>query len=241
MMRTHDLKTWPLPFAAVVAGAKLYEVRKNDRDYGVGDVLNLREWEPTSAVYTGRSLAVVVRYMTHGGEWGLAGDLCIMGIVPKDAMDDPQLLRAELARLRTELEEARAENERLEKKADASIWAELRAHDRRATAEQERDEARAAAGAMREALDEAADKFTVFFYNFRDGVPEKDVCRKVADMCIAARKPAIGADVMRVVEAAKRFCTTQRQLIGAECVDAHRELCASVVALSALTNSAGGE
>jgi Domain of unknown function (DUF3850) len=42
----HDLKTWPRFFEAVASGAKPFEWRKDDRDYRVGDILNLREWAP---------------------------------------------------------------------------------------------------------------------------------------------------------------------------------------------------
>ncbi len=43
-MKVHELKTWPESFRAVRAGAKTHEVRKNDRDFRVGDVLVLWEW-----------------------------------------------------------------------------------------------------------------------------------------------------------------------------------------------------
>lgn len=43
---THELKTWPEFFRAVQSGAKPFEVRKDDRPYAVGDVLQLLEFEP---------------------------------------------------------------------------------------------------------------------------------------------------------------------------------------------------
>jgi Domain of unknown function (DUF3850) len=77
----HELKTWPVPFQAVLDGKKLYELRKNDRGYRVGDILHLREWDPDTEHYSGRSLRARVTYMTRGGEFGLPNDLCIMGLV----------------------------------------------------------------------------------------------------------------------------------------------------------------
>ena len=42
-MKTHELKCHPHFFAAIAAGKKTFEIRRNDRDYRVGDVLDLRD------------------------------------------------------------------------------------------------------------------------------------------------------------------------------------------------------
>jgi len=42
----HDLKAWPEFFDALASRRKTFEVRKNDRDYQLGDVLLLREYAP---------------------------------------------------------------------------------------------------------------------------------------------------------------------------------------------------
>jgi hypothetical protein len=96
-MTTHDLKTWPAPFAAVLSGAKTHEIRRSDRKFAVGDRLLLREWVPHDGDmrhyacphvgrYTGRSILVEVTYLSAGGTWGLPSDLCVMSIrkVPAD-------------------------------------------------------------------------------------------------------------------------------------------------------------
>ena len=85
-MTTHELKTHPVPFQRVDEGLKTYEVRKADRDFQVGDILHLREWDPDRMVrhrscYTGNGLYVRVVYITMPGQWGLPADLCVMGIV----------------------------------------------------------------------------------------------------------------------------------------------------------------
>jgi hypothetical protein len=43
----HELKIWPQYFDAVMTGRKNFEVRKNDRGFQAGDVVILREWDPT--------------------------------------------------------------------------------------------------------------------------------------------------------------------------------------------------
>jgi len=45
-MTEHDLKTWPKPFQLVWRGEKLYELRRNDRKFQVGDGVFLHEWTP---------------------------------------------------------------------------------------------------------------------------------------------------------------------------------------------------
>jgi len=49
----HELKTLPKFFKEVVEGRKPFEVRKDDRDYQVGDLLKLNEFDPEKQKYTG--------------------------------------------------------------------------------------------------------------------------------------------------------------------------------------------
>lgn len=92
-MRTHELKTWPSYFAAVRDGSKTFEVRRNDRDFAVGDVLRLREWDPTKETsrfmlsggfergdYTGLTHEMRVTYVLRGGEFGIEAGFCVMGL-----------------------------------------------------------------------------------------------------------------------------------------------------------------
>lgn len=59
----HDLKIWPCFFEATATGLKTNEVRKNDRDYRRGDILNLREWDPETQKFTGRGISVEVTHV----------------------------------------------------------------------------------------------------------------------------------------------------------------------------------
>lgn len=56
MGRTHELKIWPEFFELVKSGAKMFEVRENDRDFRVGDTLVLKEYDPWMLRYTGREI-----------------------------------------------------------------------------------------------------------------------------------------------------------------------------------------
>lgn len=81
-MKVHRLKTWRAPFEAVWLGAKLYEIRENDRGYETGDTLELAEFDHVAETFTGREVHAEVTYMTHGGQWGLPPNLCVLGILP---------------------------------------------------------------------------------------------------------------------------------------------------------------
>lgn len=50
-MKVHFLKTWPGFFLALQKGEKTFELRKNDRDFVCGDVLNLKEFRPCDCCF----------------------------------------------------------------------------------------------------------------------------------------------------------------------------------------------
>ncbi|MEY8346445.1 ASCH/PUA domain-containing protein [Niallia circulans] len=63
-MVTHHLKIQPEYFESVSKGIKSFEIRKNDRNYKVGDVLLLQEYIPSEAKFTGRVLDRKITYIT---------------------------------------------------------------------------------------------------------------------------------------------------------------------------------
>jgi hypothetical protein len=84
--REHDLKTWPLYFQALIDGTKTFEIRRNDREYAVGDILVLREWDPSTAIYTGRSTRMIITYMTEALDVGGLSPGCVcMSVRPMEA------------------------------------------------------------------------------------------------------------------------------------------------------------
>ncbi|WP_261804096.1 DUF3850 domain-containing protein, partial [Klebsiella quasipneumoniae] len=66
---THELKIYPEFFSAVCTGVKRAELRKNDRDYRVGDTLHLMETPRGSCHRTGEFINVTITHIADVGEW----------------------------------------------------------------------------------------------------------------------------------------------------------------------------
>ena len=77
-MAVHFLKCWPFPFEKAWDGKKTHEVRHNDRDFAIGDILRLREYDPNTKQESGRVLDAKVTDITTG--FGLPPELCVMSI-----------------------------------------------------------------------------------------------------------------------------------------------------------------
>lgn len=80
----HDLKIMTEHFVEVRAGRKTAELRKDDRDFRIGDVLLLREWGPKK-LYTGKEVRRPITCITRLRAWipGVEEDWCVlhMGIL----------------------------------------------------------------------------------------------------------------------------------------------------------------
>ena len=83
----HELKSDNAVFKAAVKGDKTFEIRRNDRNFEVGDLLLLRETVYTGQEmkaqgkplkYTGNMLLLKVSYILHGPAYGLPEGMCIM-------------------------------------------------------------------------------------------------------------------------------------------------------------------
>lgn len=61
-MICHDLKTLPSFYAAVISGKKRFEIRKNDRNFQVGELIRLLEWDGED--YTGEERYAQIIYLT---------------------------------------------------------------------------------------------------------------------------------------------------------------------------------
>lgn len=80
-MQKHELKTWPQYFQAVWNGTKTFEVRLNDRNFEVGDMLVLLEWDPESNEWTGSGVCKRVTYVLDAAEFVKEG-FVVMGLAP---------------------------------------------------------------------------------------------------------------------------------------------------------------
>lgn len=73
----HDLKTWKQFYKAVESGEKLFEIRKNDRNFQLHDILLLREYDQIREAFTGRSIKVRVTYILKGTPFLPPGYVCM--------------------------------------------------------------------------------------------------------------------------------------------------------------------
>ena len=76
--KIHYIKSNTKFFQAVKFHKKNFELRKNDRNYQVGDTLCMEEFE--KGVYTGDGTIRIVKYVLKDcPEYGLVDGYCILG------------------------------------------------------------------------------------------------------------------------------------------------------------------
>ena len=63
-MADHIVRSWPKFFEPITQGIRKHELRKNDRNYQIGDVLWLHEFDPDDEKYTGRIQKIRITSMT---------------------------------------------------------------------------------------------------------------------------------------------------------------------------------
>jgi hypothetical protein len=86
-MQTHRLNTIARYFDAVERGEKTFEVRKNDRAFQTGDILELvRTDGDHMAPRDAPSLRKQIIYLLQGGQFGIEPAYCVLGLgdVPAD-------------------------------------------------------------------------------------------------------------------------------------------------------------
>ena len=78
-MKIHELKIKPEYFEAVRKNKKRFELRRDDRDFEVGDFINLKEFD--NGEYTGRRTGMmpILYILRNCPEYGLSDGYCIIG------------------------------------------------------------------------------------------------------------------------------------------------------------------
>ncbi|MFB9286716.1 DUF3850 domain-containing protein [Pseudoclavibacter helvolus] len=82
----HQLKSWTRFFGPIAAGDRVHELRRNDRDFRVGDIMCLLEWDPQLSEATGRQVSVEITSITSDdvpcavSDVGLTPGFCILSV-----------------------------------------------------------------------------------------------------------------------------------------------------------------
>lgn len=79
----HELKTLVGVFNDIKTGKKTFDIRRNDRDFKKGDILDLKEYNRNTGEYTGDFVVVEVTYIFYANVEitnGLLPGYCVMGI-----------------------------------------------------------------------------------------------------------------------------------------------------------------
>lgn len=79
-MEIHILKTWPKYFDLIMSGKKTFELRKNDRNFKVGDRLDLMEYDPEVENYTGNHIHVFITHILSENSFVDLGNYVILSI-----------------------------------------------------------------------------------------------------------------------------------------------------------------
>lgn len=88
-MRVHVLKVWPAWFLELRDRSRTFELRRDDRDFAIGDELELREFVPSTwdvdgerwlGRFTGRSERRTITSLTRGPVAGLEAGFVILSL-----------------------------------------------------------------------------------------------------------------------------------------------------------------
>lgn len=80
-MKTHEVRSWPDYFSGLRDGGRNCDVRFDDRNYAVGDLLRIREYDDKKGTYTGREVTRRITYILRGAGAGAIPPLA--GIYPR--------------------------------------------------------------------------------------------------------------------------------------------------------------
>ena len=95
----HEVKSWPHLFRAFTTGVKQFDLRRADRDYRVGDILRLKEYDPSLPAYLGRTADALITYITSAenpcalSDVGLSEGYCILSLAMVNDSDWAQMYK----------------------------------------------------------------------------------------------------------------------------------------------------
>ncbi len=88
-MAVYNVKSWVPFFQAFKTGAKKHDMRDlKDRNYKVGDILILEEYDPFKGTYTGDAMKMKITYITSRetpcafSSAALDSNYCILSLEP---------------------------------------------------------------------------------------------------------------------------------------------------------------
>lgn len=85
MSTVHKLKCWTPYYTAILAGDKKFDVRRDDRNFAVGDLVLLQQYDQSTEKYVLGSarqpLAVEkrIKYILPGGQFGIESGFVVLG------------------------------------------------------------------------------------------------------------------------------------------------------------------
>lgn len=84
----HIVRSWAHIYDAIESGRKTHDLRRNDRNYQVGDTMLLKRFDNVLGRYTGEEMRVLITYITGRDHVPCAvssavlnNDYCILSIV----------------------------------------------------------------------------------------------------------------------------------------------------------------
>ena len=89
MTQTHSLKTLPQYWDAVKRGDKTFEVRRDDRGFQKGDIIELVRTEylpdPRNPTFGSKEMSTLrfqIGYILTGGQWGIEPGYVVLALHP---------------------------------------------------------------------------------------------------------------------------------------------------------------
>lgn len=79
-MKLHELKIKPEYYDEVFWGHKTFEIRKDDRDYKVGDLINFKVETKEGEYATTEKVYAITYILRNCPQYGLMDGYCILGI-----------------------------------------------------------------------------------------------------------------------------------------------------------------